>query len=134
MDRTLVMIKPDCVYRRMVGTVVSAIESRGLNILNIKQVVLNKHEAEDLYKEHKNKWHFDRNINHITSGPVVLLEVEGQDAAMECRNFVEKFRESHQDVVEVPRNLLHASDDGSKAIHELHAVNMFTPLSFAEAV
>ncbi len=134
MDRTLVMIKPDCVYRRMVGTIISAIESRGLNILNIKQVVLNKHEAEDLYKEHKDQWHFDRNISHITSGPVVLLEIEGQDAIMECRDFVEKFRESHQDVVELPRNLLHASDDGSKAIHELHAVNIFTPLSFAEAI
>ena len=118
------MIKPDCVTRRMVGAVITAIEGKGLTITAIQQKVLTEQQASALYSEHKDKWHFSRNIRHITSGPSVVIQVEGHEAVERCRSFVEHFRESHSDVVKLPRNLLHATLEAKKADEELSAVGL----------
>ena len=68
METTLVMIKPDCVQKRMIGSIIGALENSGMTISEMKYTTLTKKEASDLYKEHKGKWHFDRNIKHVTSG------------------------------------------------------------------
>ncbi len=124
MNKTLVMIKPDCVTRRMVGAVITAIEGRGLSITAIQQKVLTKQQASDLYSDHKDKWHFFRNIGHITSGPSVVIRVEGDEAVERCKDFVEHFRKAHSDVVKLPRNLLHATSESTKADQELSAVGL----------
>lgn len=119
---TLVLIKPDCVRRRMLGQIISTIEGLGLSIQSLEQKKLSLHEAESLYKEHKGKWHFPRNIRHIMSGPVVALHIEGDDAVARCRDFVERFRKAHEDIIQLPRNLVHATSDPEKANDELKAV------------
>jgi len=121
---TLVLIKPDCVRRRMLGQVISALEGLGLFIQALEQKRLSIHEAETLYKEHKGKWHFPRNIRHITSGPVVAIQVDGDDAPIRCRDFVERFRKAHEDIIQLPRNLVHATSDPSQSDYELKAVGL----------
>ncbi len=116
------MIKPDCVRRRMVGVIITSIESIGLEIINMQQKILTEQEASNLYKEHEGKWHFKRNIKHVTSGPIVIIEVAGEDAVEKCRGFVDCFREAHQDVIQLPKNLIHATSDVSRVYGELEAV------------
>lgn len=119
---TLVMIKPDCIRRKMAGQVITSIESHGLSITGLHQKTLTKKEANELYKEHKGKWHFHRNIRHITSGPVIVIKVEGDDVVQICRQIVENYRHAHQDVVQLPKNLVHATADPEKTLEELEAV------------
>lgn len=119
---TLVLIKPDCVRRKMIGSVITAIESLGLAINHLEKKTLTRQQAESLYKDHQGKWHFTRNIRHITSGDVIAIHVVGEDAISRCRNFVESYRTANQDVVKLPANLLHATSDPEKSIEELIAV------------
>jgi len=124
MEKTLVMIKPDCVERHMSGSVILAIESIGLEISQLQMKQLNRENAYSLYAEHKGKWHFERNIRHVTSGPVILMEVEGPNAISRCREIVETYRRCHKDLIELPRNLVHATTESEKAEKELLAVGL----------
>lgn len=119
---TLVLIKPDGVRRRMVGQIIGAIESRGLSIFYLQQKNLSISEATSLYKEHQGKWHFARNIKHVTSGLVVVIHVHGVDALLRCRSLVEEIRAAHQDVIRLPQNIAHATSDTTKAKEELESV------------
>ncbi len=119
---TLVLIKPDGVRRRMIGQIITAIESRGLAIQHLELIKLNTEQAENLYSEHKGKWHFSRNIKHITSGLVVVIKVHGNDAVNRCRSVIESYREANEDIINLPRNLVHATAEPSKAEDELNAV------------
>ena len=121
-QNTLVLIKPDGVRRRMIGQIIGAIESRGLSILYLQQKNLSTSEATSLYKEHKGKWHFSRNIKHITSGPVVVIHISGNDALARCRSVVKEIREAHKDVIKLPKNIVHATSDPEKVQDELESV------------
>jgi nucleoside-diphosphate kinase len=124
MEKTLVMIKPDCVSRHMVGSVILAIESIGLEISQMHMKKLKRDEACALYAEHKGKWHFERNIRHVTSGPVVIMAVEGYKAISRCREIVESFRRHHEDIIDLPKNLVHATSEPTKVSVELSAVGL----------
>lgn len=119
---TLVLIKPDGIRRRMIGQIITAIESRGLAIQHLELAKLSTKQAENLYSEHKGKWHFSRNIKHITSGPVIVIKVNGTDAVRQCRSLIESYREANKDIIDLPRNLIHATDNASKTSNELAAV------------
>ncbi len=121
-QNTLVLIKPDGVRRRMIGQIVGAIESRGLAILHLQQRTLSTKETELLYQEHKGKWHFARNIKHVISGPVVIIHVRGDDALAQCRSIVKEVREAHQDVIKLPKNIVHSTSELDKVEMELGAV------------
>ena len=134
MNRTLVMIKPDCIERRMAGNVIGAIESQALDIIQMEQIHLTHEQANKLYKEHIGQYYFDRNIKHVTSGPVIIMEVEGSQALTKCRELVTTFRDAHRDtgIVRNPRNLLHSTSDPSKVDEELTAVGLSKqPLTMA---
>jgi len=121
-QETLVLIKPDGVRRRMMGQIITAIESRGLIIEHLELTQLSKEQAENLYEEHKGKWYFSRNIKHIISGLVVVIQVKGEDAVNRCRSFVKSYREANKDIIKLPHNLVHATSDASKTTHELSSV------------
>lgn len=124
-EQTLVLIKPDSVRRRMVGQIITAIEHLGLCIQELHKKELSRDEAESLYREHMGKWHFNRNIRHITSGPVVVVHVRGEEALKKCRNLVETFREAHKDLIRLPENLVHATSDAEKVEQELLSVSSY---------
>lgn len=119
---SLILIKPDGVKRRMIGQIIASIESLGASIKCLNLIKLTQKQAELLYKEHKGKWHFSRNIKHITSGPVVVIHVSGRNIVSKCREMVETYRLANQDVIKLPKNLLHATSEPSSAKDELQSV------------
>jgi nucleoside-diphosphate kinase len=121
-QNTLVLIKPDAVRRRMAGQIITAIENLGLTIVHLNQKTLREDEAAALYKEHIGKWHFQRNIRHITSGPSIAIHVRGTGSLQKCRDMVETYREAHTDLIKLPANLVHATSDEDKAPEELKSV------------
>ena len=81
-ERTLSIIKPDAVARNLIGQIVSRFENAGLIIMASRMAHLNKGEAEGFYAEHRGKPFFEDLVDYMTSGPVVLQVLEGDDAIM----------------------------------------------------
>lgn len=126
-QKTLVLIKPDGVHRRMTGQVITAIETLGLEIQRLELKRLNVVEAEALYAEHKGKWHFKRNIKHILSGPCVAIKVSGKNALELCRTMVKSCRQANEDVIKLPANLIHASSNKDNVLKELMSLKFDSP-------
>lgn len=88
LEQTFAMVKPDGVKRRLVGEVVSRLERKGFNIVQMKQMQIPREMAERHYGEHKGKPFFEGLVNFITSGPVVAMIVEGENAIAEWRKMM----------------------------------------------
>ena len=127
LQRTFVMIKPDGVRRNLVGEIISRFEKRGLKIVGMKMVKIDRSTAEKLYEEHKGKSFFEDLINYITSGPVVCMVIEGDDVVSVVRKMI-----GNTDPKEAPpgtirgdyalskaENVIHASDSEEKAKREI---------------
>ena len=80
LQTTLLILKPDCIARGYMGEVLSRIEKKGLSVLAIKMIKVDKELAKIHYAEHKDKPFFDNLVRFIMSGPVVPMVVEGMDA------------------------------------------------------
>lgn len=80
MERTFVIIKPDAVQRGLIGEVITRFERRGLRIAGMKLIQVSNEMARKHYGVHEGKPFFDGLIKFITSGPVVLMALEGKDA------------------------------------------------------
>lgn len=88
MERTFIMVKPDGVRRKLVGEIVSRIERRNLDIVGMRMLVPSRELAEAHYAEHRGKDFFEPTVEFITSGPVVALAVEGEEAAAIMRHMI----------------------------------------------
>lgn len=80
MERTLVILKPDAVQRALVGEIIRRLECRGFNIVAMKLMRLSTELAKRHYAAHREKPFFASLIEYITSGPVVVMIIEGQRA------------------------------------------------------
>jgi nucleoside-diphosphate kinase len=80
MDRTLLVVKPDGVARRLVGRIVTRFEEKGLFIVAMKMLRLDEKTARRMYSVHEGKPFYAPLIGYITSGPVVAMVVEGKGA------------------------------------------------------
>lgn len=87
-ERTYAMVKPDGVKRGLVGEVVSRIENKGFRIVGMKLMQIPRETAERHYGEHKGKPFFEGLVNFITSGPVVAMVIEGENAILEWRKMM----------------------------------------------
>jgi nucleoside-diphosphate kinase len=87
-ERTYAMIKPDGVQRGLVGEVVRRIEAKGFRIVALKQLVIPRATAERHYGEHAGKPFFEGLVSFITSGPVVAMVLEGENAIAEWRKMM----------------------------------------------
>ena len=87
-ERTLVLVKPDGVARRLVGEVISRIERKGLRIVALKMLKVSRQQAERHYAVHKGKPFYESLLAFITSGPVVAMVVEGESAIGVVRNLM----------------------------------------------
>ncbi|GMU38746.1 MAG: nucleoside diphosphate kinase [Phycisphaerae bacterium] len=76
-DRTLIILKPDCVQRRLIGRVLQRFEDKGLSVIGLKLMRISRDLAEKHYAVHKGKPFYPPLIDYITSGPVVVLALEG---------------------------------------------------------
>ena len=88
MERTLAIIKPDAVGRRLVGRIVTRIEAAGFGILALRMAHLTKTEAEGFYAVHRGKPFFDGLTDFMSSGPVVLMVLESGAAIKEWRDLM----------------------------------------------
>lgn len=79
-ERTFAMVKPDGVKRKLVGAVIARIEAKGYRIVGLKQMVIPREMAERHYGEHAGKPFFEGLVSFITSGPVVAMVLEGENA------------------------------------------------------
>jgi nucleoside-diphosphate kinase len=127
-ERTLVLIKPDGVARRLIGEVISRIEQKGLTIAALQLRNVSQELAAQHYAEHEGKPFFDTLLEFITSGPVVAAIVEGPRAIAAFRQLaggtdpVEKATPGtiRGDFgLETQFNLVHGSDSGDSAKREI---------------
>ena len=87
-ERTFVMAKPDAVQRGLVGTIISRLEERGLKLAGAKFMQIDEELANQHYAEHQDKPFFDELVGFITSGPVMAMVWEGQDATRQVRGMM----------------------------------------------
>ncbi len=88
MQRTLIIFKPDCVHRRLVGEILARFESKGLRIAALKLVQVGRPLAEKHYAEHQGKPFFEGLIGFITAAPVVVGVLEGNEAISVVRSLL----------------------------------------------
>ena len=88
MQRTLIIFKPDCVQRRLVGTILQRFDSKGLRIAALKLLQVERGLAESHYAEHKGKPFFEGLIKFITASPVVVGVLEGNEAITVVRTML----------------------------------------------
>jgi nucleoside-diphosphate kinase len=80
MDRTLILVKPDGVARRLVGRIISRLEEKGLFLAALKVVRLDPERARGMYSVHEGKDFYEPLVRYMTSGPVAAVVVEGRGA------------------------------------------------------
>jgi nucleoside-diphosphate kinase len=88
MQRTLIIFKPDCVQRRLVGQILERYEAKGLRIMALKLIQVDRTLAERHYAEHQGKPFFGGLIQFITGGPVVVGVLEGNQAVTVVRTLL----------------------------------------------
>ena len=126
-DRTLVLIKPDGVQRLLTGRIVSRFEERGLKIVGLKLIQVDRGLAERHYAIHREKPFFGGLVDFITSSPLVAMVLEGPNAIAVVRSMVGATR-PHEAApgtirgdfaLETAQNLVHASDGPDTAVSEI---------------
>lgn len=88
MERTFAFIKPDAVASHNAGDIISCIERNKFNIVGMKKMQLTKEQGETFYAVHKEKPFFNELVAHITSGPVIALVLEKENAIKEWRELM----------------------------------------------
>jgi len=127
LDRTLILVKPDAFDRGLTGEVVARFERKGLRIVAMKLMRLERSTAEEHYDEHREKPFFSDLVEFITSGPLVALVLEGHEAVAASRQVIGStnpleattgsIRGDH--ALEVQTNLVHGSDSAESATREI---------------
>jgi nucleoside-diphosphate kinase len=127
MERTLVILKPDAVQRGLIGTILARLEQRGLRFAALKLMRITPELAARHYAEHQGKDFYEPLIRFITSGPVIVAVVEGEDAIQIVRSTLGKTSPAEAAPgtiradfgMEKSRNLIHGSDSPKSAAYEI---------------
>jgi nucleoside-diphosphate kinase len=126
MDRTLILVKPDAFARGLTGEIISRFERKGLRIAALEQRTLTREIAEQHYAEHKERPFFGELVDFITSGPLVALVLEGEQAVKATRQLIGATNPLEAApgsirgdfAIEVGQNLVHGSDSNESAARE----------------
>lgn len=127
MEDTFVMIKPDGVRRGLIGDVVSRFEKRGLTIKAMRLETLSMAKAEEHYGEHKGKPFYGPLVEYVTSGPVVLMVISGNNAVAVCRATIGATNPGEAApgsirgdlALQISENVVHGSDSPASAAREI---------------
>ena len=127
MERTLSIIKPDGVAKGLIGEVIKRFESNGLKIVAIKMLHLTKKEAEGFYIVHKERPFYGSLTDFMSSGPIVLMVLEGENAIRKNRNIMGATnpKDAAPGTIrrdfgsEIEKNIVHGSDSPQSAAFEI---------------
>tara|TARA_B100001123_G_scaffold265708_2_gene295855 strand:+ start:335 stop:754 length:420 start_codon:yes stop_codon:yes gene_type:complete len=127
MEKTLSIIKPDAVSKNVLGKILDRFESSGLKIVAIKMLYLDQDMAEGFYAEHKAKPFFEKLITFMTSGPVVVQVLSGENAIKANRELMGNTNPEEaasgtirSDFAEsIDANAVHGSDSSESAEREI---------------
>ena len=127
MERTLCLVKPDGVQRGLIGEVVARFERKGLQIVGIKMLTISEELAAKHYLAHHGKPFYAALVEHITSGPVVALTVQGHRAVEVVRSINGKTDPALAMMgtirgdfgLTMSRNIVHAADSVEAATYEI---------------
>lgn len=84
-EQTLFIVKPDAVARKLIGEIILRFERKGFKIVKLKMMTFTKELASEFYSDHKDKPFFGELVSFITSGPVVVAVIEGNNAVATTR-------------------------------------------------
>jgi nucleoside-diphosphate kinase len=127
MEKTLAIIKPDGVARGIIGEVIHRLESNKLNITAMKMLKMNKEQAEGFYAVHEEKSFFDSLTYFMSSGPIVVMVLEGENAIAKYREIMgaTDYREAAEGTIrkdfatDIEKNVVHGSDSHETAALEI---------------
>ncbi|MBM4070121.1 MAG: nucleoside-diphosphate kinase [Planctomycetes bacterium] len=127
MQQTLIVLKPDCVQRRLVGTIIERFEKKGLRLAGLKLLTPSRKLAEDHYAVHKGKPFYDSLLQFLTSGPTVAMVWEGREAVTVARTLMGVTDGTKSPpatirgdfALSVQNNLVHGSDSPENAAAEI---------------
>ncbi len=126
-QRTLVLLKPDAVNRRLVGEIISRFERKGLKIVAMKMLWMSREMAEKHYEVHRGKPFYESLIDYITSAPIFAMVLEGDNAISVVRKMMGKTNGQEAEPgtirgdysMSVQNNLVHGSDSEESAKREV---------------
>jgi nucleoside-diphosphate kinase len=127
MQRTLILLKPDCVQRRLVGRLIERFEQKGLRLAALKLVQASRTLAEKHYADHKGKPFYEPLLQFLTSGPTVAMVLEGREAVTVARAMMGSTDGAKAPPgtirgdygISVQNNLIHGSDSADNAAKEI---------------
>ena len=127
MEKTLSIIKPDGVAQGLIGEVIKRLENNGLKIIAMKMLKMNKAQAESFYAVHKERPFFQSLTYFMTSGPIVVMVLKGEDAIAKYREIMgaTDYREAAEGTIrrdfatDIEKNIVHGSDSPETAATEI---------------
>jgi nucleoside-diphosphate kinase len=127
MQQTLSIIKPDGVSRNLIGAVIKRLEEEGLKILAMKMISMTKAQAKGFYKVHEGKPFFESVTDFMSSGPCVVLVLEGDDVITKYRTIMgaTNYKEAEEGTIrrdfatDIEKNVVHGSDSDENARIEI---------------
>ncbi len=132
MERTLILVKPDAFARNLTGEIIARFERKGLKLVALKQMTMNRDLATRHYAEHDGKPFFEELVEFITSGPLVAMVLQGESAIEAARQVIGATNPLQAApgsirgdfAVAVGQNMVHGSDAPESAARE---VGLFFP-------
>ncbi|QVL31045.1 nucleoside-diphosphate kinase [Telmatocola sphagniphila] len=127
MQQTLILLKPDAIQRRLIGSITARFEQKGLQLIGLKFVKADRALAEKHYAVHKGKPFYESLLEFLTSGPTVAMVWQGREAVQVCRNLMGLTDGAKAPpgtirgdfALSVQNNLIHGSDSAENASLEI---------------
>ena len=127
MQKTLILLKPDCIHRRLIGEITRRFEHKGLRLAGLKLVQASRALAEQHYAVHKGKPFYESLLTFLTAGPTVAMAWEGREAVVVARNLIGATDGTKAPpgtirgdfAISVQNNLVHGSDSPENAAAEI---------------
>tara|TARA_B100000282_G_C31401904_1_gene340520 strand:+ start:153 stop:563 length:411 start_codon:yes stop_codon:yes gene_type:complete len=127
-ERTLSIIKPDAVERNLFEKITDILKKNNLKIEKNKKLQISKEEAAEFYKEHQSKPFYEKLCNYLSSGPIIVMELSGENAISRYREIMgatDPKKAGNNTIrnlygVSIDKNSVHGSDSSSSAERELN--------------
>lgn len=127
LEHTFVMLKPSAIVRGLIGEIINRLERKGLKVIAMRMTSITSEKAQKLYAVHEGKPFFENLVRHITSVPVVVIVIEGEEAVRVVRKLVGATDPKDAEpgtirgdfAMSIDKNVIHAADSHENAQREI---------------